>query len=317
MISALISPLTRGAYFQEALEVAEAELLALYPEVTHERVIRGALSFINLDLPISEAPNIARLSWVQALFEPLEGGALRPLEVEASYELPDALVWGSKYRGKTNELVTQLALNLAISYGAPAPSGKRGALLDPMAGRGTTLLWAARYGLDGYGVERERDALEHFQRDVKRQTKLHKIKHKEQKGVVGHKKSPLGRFFELTWAEPGCRTRLIQGESERVEELTTQKRFQYIVSDLPYGVQFTERGGARSPLASLKTCAPAWADRLVSGGAMVLIFNALQPKREELIEVFEGVGLTAQPFTAPHRMSESIARDLLVFVKAP
>lgn len=49
---------------------------------------------------------------------------------------------------------------------------------------------------------------------------------------------------------------------------------------------------------------------------MVLIFNALQPKRAELVEVFEGVGLTAQPFEAPHRMSESILRDLVVFTQA-
>jgi hypothetical protein len=48
---------------------------------------------------------------------------------------------------------------------------------------------------------------------------------------------------------------------------------------------------------------------------MVLVFNSLQPKRAELCSLFVEQGLVLQDFSAPHRMSESILRDLLVFTK--
>jgi hypothetical protein len=313
MIKLLLNPLAKGAYFTSLYEVAEAELSALFPELSATRSSCGPLRFLDVELAVEEAAPLMRLSCAQALFMLGGEGALIPLELDGGFSLPEELVTGSKYRGKTHELVTQLALNVALAYGAGSAAKKRPALLDPMAGRGTTLLWAARYGLEAHGIELEREALDHFQRDVKRQTKLHKVKHKEQSGVIGHKKSPLGRFFELTWAETDTRTRLISGDSAQAEALTSGKRFQYIVSDLPYGVQFTDRGGKRGPLESLKRCAPAWRERLAPGGVMVLIFNALQPKRAELIELFEGVGMELIPFEAPHRMSESILRDLVVF----
>ena len=315
MIKVLLNPLAKGAYFASLLEVAQAELSALFPDVVGTVSPCGPLQFLEVDLPHDQASKLMRLSFAQGLFVEGSEGQLTPIAEDGGFALPEALVWGSKYRGKTHELVTQLALNLAIAHATPDPK-KKPALLDPMAGRGTTLMWASRYGIDAYGIEVERDALEHFQRDVKRQTKLHKVKHKEQGGVIGPKKSPVGRFFELSWAETSTCARLIIGDSLKAEALTTNKRFSYIVSDLPYGVQFGGYGGYRSPIKALEERAGAWAERLSPGGAMVLIFNALQPKRAELVEVFEGVGLTAQPFEAPHRMSESILRDLVVFTKA-
>jgi len=48
---------------------------------------------------------------------------------------------------------------------------------------------------------------------------------------------------------------------------------------------------------------------------MKLIFNRYQPKRDALIGAFVDRGLTLREFSAPHRMSESIERDLVVFYK--
>lgn len=316
MIKLLLNPLAKGAYFASLEEVARAELRALYPDVQVSSSRCGPLQFLEVELPLTEAKTLMRLSCAQGLFVEGPRGQLTPLAEEGGFALPEALVWGNKYRGKTHELVTQLAINLALAYGEAGPKTAP-ALLDPMAGRGTTLMWASRYGLEAYGIELERDALEHFQRDVKRQTKLHKVKHKEHKGVIGPRKSPTGRFFELSWAETNTSARLIIGDSLKAEALTAGKRFSYLVCDLPYGVQFSGYGGQRSPLKALEERAQAWADRLLPGGVMVLIFNALQPKRAELIERFEGVGLSALPFEAPHRMSESILRDLLVLKKGP
>lgn len=312
MIKILLNPLAKGAYFNALIEVAQAELSACFPHISSQVSQEGPLLFLEVDLPKSEAQKLMRLSFAQGLFENAPHHQLIPLTEDGQFALPEALVWGNKYRGKTHELVTQLALNLALAYGE-VDSKKPPSVLDPMAGRGTTLMWASRYGLEAYGIEIERDALEHFQRDVKRQTKLHKIKHKEQSGVIGTKKSPIGRFFEFHWSDTNTNARLIVGDSLKADLLTAGKRFSYIVSDLPYGVQFGGSSGQRNPLKTLSDRAQVWADRLLPGGVMVLIFNALQPKRTEIIKIFEDSGLTALSFEAPHRMSESILRDLVLF----
>ena len=49
---------------------------------------------------------------------------------------------------------------------------------------------------------------------------------------------------------------------------------------------------------------------------IVIVFNSFQPKRKELIDVFEKHALEHIAFQAPHRMSESIKRDIVVFKKS-
>ena len=160
--------------------VAEAELRACFQVEHVEHVTLGPLDLIEVDLPSSAASGLMRLSWVQAIFEVKvqDKFTLSCLDVQADYQLPAALVWGQKYRGKPHELVTQLAINLVLS--TAEHDRKYPTLLDPMAGHGTTLLWAARYGINAYGVELEPQSIDHFERDVKRQTKLHRIKHSTQ-----------------------------------------------------------------------------------------------------------------------------------------
>jgi tRNA G10 N-methylase Trm11 len=244
------------------------------------------------------------------VFEPI-GGGLRLLDADPGWRLPAELVWGAKYRGKTHELVTQLALNVALAA-CSAEIGEGGPiLLDPMAGRGTTLLWAARHGIDAWGVEQDASALQHFQRHVKRQTKLQRIKHREQKGSVGRKRRDgVGRFLEYRFTDVAT-ARLVTGDSRDLPGLLGGKRFHLLVSDLPYGVQHTGRD-RRSPVQVLEACAPGWAASLLPGGVVVLVFNRLQPRRADLEDLFTAQGLEVLPFEAPHRMSESIWRDLLV-----
>ena len=346
MLKLLISPLAQGAYFQDLEAVALAEIHAMYPRLTAQVSHIGPLSFIDLtwsegnhlsalmfgDRPDERLLNAAqnmdseedtpcyialmRLSFVQAIFLPVDAdvsaasSTIQCLDLSPRFKLPRALVSGSKYRGKTHEIVTQLGLNLALRYSTARPTSKP-SLLDPMAGRGTTLLWAARYGINAVGIEIDKRALEHFQRDTKRQTKLHRLKHKVQQGSLSQGKRSL-RFLEFKW--PESTSKLIQGDSRHVETLTGGQRFHYLVSDLPYGVQF---GGEvrRNPLDLITECAPAWARSLRVGGVMVLIFNTLQPKRRRLLEYLSTLDLEYIPVLMPHRVSESIERDLIVMRK--
>ncbi len=308
----LVTPLARGAYFDARLDVARAELQAHLPDAPVEVEQVGGLELLCTELPSEALPALARLSFVQAAFEESAGGLLRPLDLSSGFVLPEQLVWGAKYRGKTNELVTQLALNVALRFCTAERKPLR--LLDPMAGRGTPLLWALRYGVDAVGIERDPAALDHLQRHVKRQTKLHRIKHSQSRGFVG-KRNRQGDGGFVQYEMVGRRAKLIAGDSRLATELLRGQRFELVVADLPYGVQHVSRGGTRNPMATLAACAPGWVESLASGGVMVLVFNALQPRRAALLEVFEGQGLVQLPFAAPHRMSESILRDLAVLHK--
>lgn len=305
----LVTPLARGAYFADTLAVARAELALVHPEAPVSVEQHATLTFLSVDLPATAAPELARLSFVQGVFERTPAG-LQVLDADPGFSLPDGLVWGTKYRGKTHELVTQLALNAAL-----AVASVDGPLLDPMAGRGTTLTWAVRYGLSATGIEQDAKAREHLQRHLKRQTKLLRLKHTSTTGSTTKKsRDGSGRFVEMRF--PAASLRLVTGDSRHTRRLVQNQRFATLVTDLPYGVQFGG-SGTRSPLAVVEAAADGWIDSLLPGGAMVLVYNRLQPRREALQAVFAERGLVPVPFEASHRMSESIWRDLLVFRKTP
>ena len=307
----LVSPLARGAYFADTLAVARAELASRWPDAAVRTDRRATIDLLEIDLPPEAAPDLARRSFVQAIFTPAPGG-MTLLDADPGFTLPEGLVFGAKYRGKTHELVTQLALNLALDA-CRAPGTPQ--LLDPMAGRGTTLLWAARYGISATGVEQDPKALADLQRHVGRQTRLGRIKHRTDKGFTGRKnKDGVGRYWTVGF--PSADVTLVTGDSRQLPPLLRQRQFALMVADLPYGVQF-HGAGRRNPVEVLAACAPGWAQTLLPGGALALIFNRLQPKRPTLQRIFEEVGLEALPIEAPHRMSESIWRDLLVLRKAP
>ena len=286
--------------------MAQEELETIFPDVFVEQSKCGSLHFLDVDWPYGDVSQLTRLSFAQGVFAQTDSG-LTCLDVDPQFYLPEDLVLGDKYRGKTSETVTQLGINMAIRFSTPQ-QGKNPRLLDPMAGRGTTLFWAARYGFDAVGVEQNKDVLEHFHRHVKKQSKIHRIKHKVLKGQLGKKqKNGFGAFREVLWSH--SKTKLIVGDSAQI---SLKSSFNMIVTDLPYGIQFTGTK-RRNPLDVVQRCAGNWVKMLQPEGVVVLIFNALQPKRAELVDVFTKHGLKVVDFTGEHRMSESIKRELLVF----
>ena len=308
----LVDPRATGAYFADTLDVARAELLLHRPDSQPEVIEHPMFTRLRVQVPAAALPQLARLSFVQAIFA-VDGTRLEPLHTDPGYQLPAELVFGAKYRGKTHELLTLLALNVARAT-CTVPLEHTIKVLDPMAGRGTTLLWAARTGWSATGIERDGRAVDDLQRHVKKQCKLLRIKHKETRGTVGRKgRDGTGRFVRYTFGTPTIR--LITGDARQTRPLLQGERFPLIVTDLPYGIQHTRDDGWRDPTATLRACAPEWAGRLAPGGSMVLSFNAFLPRRERLLELFTEAGLEPHPFAAPHRMSESILRDLVVFTR--
>lgn len=309
-LSLLISPAAKGAFFAETVAVAAAELAGMTGDraITHRRI--GAMDFLNVEVTEAELPKLASLACIQGFFC-RQGSQLLPLAIEPQFALHEDFVFGSKYRGKTHELLTQLLVNTALRYSQQKP-GPKVKLLDPMCGRGTTLLWAMRYGMRSKGIEQDAGAPAEVRRHLKKWCKLHRQKHRLKDGSVSGSGSgkKAARFLEFSAA--GTDLRIVTGDASDCRTLLNGERFDMIVSDLPYGVQHLTRTGARSPLQALDNCADGWRDSLKPGGVMVLAFNANQPRRKDLIAVFEAHGLQAEDFSVPHRMSESILRDVLV-----
>lgn len=109
------------------------------------------------EAPLSPADlaRLSRLSFLYALF--VEEGRedaprLLPVALPDTAYLPPEVSRILKYTGKTNELFTRLMINIALNSGAyadePLPR-----LLDPVAGRGTTLFEALVWGCSAAGIE--------------------------------------------------------------------------------------------------------------------------------------------------------------------
>jgi hypothetical protein len=310
----LISPLAKMAYFGDYLEVAMAEL-GLFLNADSQVVRFGEMEFIEIQVEAEQVAhtcsNLSRLSFVQGIFQ-RSGEVLTPINVEPGFCYPEELVFGQKYQGKTNELVTQLAINVGLSFLNLTATNNIN-LLDPMAGRGTTLLWAARYGMDSRGIEIDRKSADLFYSHVKKQCKLQKLKHKATSGQVGkNTKKKAGMFNRFSLGNESMM--MVHGDSRNARELSQGKHFDLLVTDMPYGVQHLA-GGSRNALETMKACAPEWIACMKKGGIAVLIHNRNQPKTRDLAGLFITGGLTHIEIDFPHRMSESIVRDLLVLQK--
>ena len=312
-LALLISPQAKNAYFNDYLAVAKAELEWLLGEQTCAHVCLGGMDFFHIDAQPSQLQTLASLSFVQGIFES-DQNQLCPLASEQTFHLHEDFVFGAKFKGKTNELLTQLLINVGLgSLENVATSDVK--LLDPMCGRATTLLWAMRYGMKAKGIEQDAKALADIRQNVKKWCKLHRVKHQFKEGFVGKaNKHNKGKFIDFNAGETSMR--VVAGDSVESSQLLKGEKFHLLVSDLPYGVQHFTTDKTRNPLAVLEACAQGWVESLKPGGVMVLAYNRYIPKREDLMAVFARHGMQALPFAAEHRMSESIVRDIVVMQKS-
>ena len=215
-VSVLISPLAKAAYFDAVLEVARAELVACGFEAA-EVVSTGGMEFLQVEADEDALAQLSRLSFVQGFFA-VDGEAFLPLDQTADFKFPEALVYGQKYQGKTNELVTRLAINVGLANMSTASN--RVTPLDPMAGRGTTLMWALRYGFDARGIEIDDKSTEMFHAHIKKQSKLARLKHRTESGRIGKIKKQ-GKFERFTFEDQ--KLTMVNGDS-RLDDWTENRR---------------------------------------------------------------------------------------------
>ncbi|MDH5601092.1 MAG: hypothetical protein OEY78_07280 [Gammaproteobacteria bacterium] len=307
-IALQISPEAKAAYFSDFIKVAKKELLAVVGDITVNHINKGSLNFFELEIKHEDFERLLKLSFVQGIYA-IDSELLQPLDITADFPLHDDFIFGSKFKGKTNERLTQMLINVGLATINAKP--EQGiSLLDPMCGRATTLLWAMQYGIKARGIEQDPKALEDIHRNLKKWTKLHRQKHKISDGFIGGSKKN-GKFIDFTSADTGMR--VVNGDARNTNHIFKKEKFDLLISDLPYGVQHFTTDKTRNPLSVIKQCIDAWKSCLKKRGAIVLAFNSNNPKRNALIEVFESNGFQTMSFSAPHRMSESIIRDVIIF----
>ena len=307
-ISILVSPTSQGAFFHQWETIALKECALIFPETKPQLNSMGSMRFIELEAPESALSSLTRLSCAQGFFE-RTGDGLRPLSLVPDFPLHQDFITGTKYRGKTNEVLTQALVNIGRHFLPTDFQGKL-KLLDPMCGRGTTLLWALQYGFMAKGIEQDPKALDDFERHVKKWCKIHRVKHRFERGrLTRDKKGTQGRFVE--WQAADGAIRMVCGDTTQASNLLNRERFDLLVTDIPYGVEHTQ-GRKRSPLDTLRGAAPEWAQLMAKQGVLVLSFNSNLPKRNQLKACFVDAGLVELDFELPHRMSESILRDVMV-----
>jgi hypothetical protein len=311
-LAILISPLAKGAYFADFIAVAKAELswVAGINESEHLKI--GEMEFLLVDANVSALSVLSRLSFVLGIFEVINEN-FSPLPADRKFSLHSDFVFGSKYKGKTNETLTQLLINVGLAS-IDHEDGQTLKLLDPMCGRGTTLLWAMRYGINSKGLEQDPKSVAEFRSSVKKWCKLHHQKHRLSDGFIGPaNKQSLGKFYNVEINANSMRA--VTGSSQDASQYFKAEKFNLIVSDLPYGIQYLTPKKTRNPLDVIADCAQAWVNCLRKDGVLVLAFNSYMPKRSELTSLFIEQGLIDLNFSASHRMSESIVRDVLVMKK--
>lgn len=312
----LLSPSSNRVYAGSAPELAAAELRATCPEVDVAGVTQVAgVDYLGFDADDVALETVARQSACFALFQ-RDGDLLRPVPLPQVFTLDDDLVTIPKYPGKTNEQFTQLLLNVTLAAVAREADGRR-QVLDPLAGRGTTIFTALRLGHDAYGVELDEKAFEAMAAFTKTYFRRKRLKHAAEVTGVKREGKAIGKRFDLSWE--GQQATVFTGDARRSARLFGKKKFDAVVTDAPYGVAHGATAGSkeRSPARLLADAVPVWASQLKHGGAIGISWNTFGLAREDMSRICEDAGL--EPWAASegfvHRVDSSIKRDVFVATK--
>ncbi|MEM9983897.1 MAG: hypothetical protein AAF804_02270, partial [Bacteroidota bacterium] len=265
-------------YFKasEALALAELTLIAnrLSTEAEQPKALELAgIRYFYLETDSALLPEdlylLWRFSFFFALFEldgDIDQGLFRPVLVPSTHYVDPKISSLLKYSGKTNELFTKLMLNVAW-LASDFTQEEHLQLLDPVAGRGTTLYEAVIHGFDAYGIDVEKKAIHEAAVFFKKYLEQERLKHLSDKRIIHRNENgqtiqiqefKYARNKEEFKREGGSKQLgLIVGEAQQTLAYFKKPRFHLLVGDLPYGIQHGSRhqqGQSRNPVDFLLAC---------------------------------------------------------------
>ncbi len=330
-VALLTKESSNRVYADQAQRLLQAELAAIAPALSSPLTSCSMETFGNVDWVVAELDGLSdedrfllsNLSGVRALFDVEEDGRFLPLALERFERFSNDLVTIQRYQGKTNELFTHLMLNLTLAASAPARHrihrGERARLLDPVAGRGTTLNRGLLYDMDVTGIEVNDVDVDHYRTFLTTWLKDKRMKHQNARERV--RKGPAAGSSSFTVSiGDGPTVHIVRGSSEMARTLLPGRRFDLIVGDLPYGVQHKAKAGGaavRSPREFLEAALTDWHRLLEPGGALGLAWNLHTLPREQVDDAVRSAGFAPvrYPESFEHVVDRSITRDVLVAVR--
>lgn len=319
----LRTPGHNQVYFQNSATLSQEELALTGLPLTHiQEKSLGGLSYISFSAEEELSPThleaLSRLSFLYGLFQESQG-QLTPVLLPDPQVLHRSLSTILKYSGKTNEIFTRFLVNLAFSTANIHP--KEGKLLDPVAGRGTTLFDGLSLGASCSGVELQEKSVTDGYNHLKKFLEVEKIKHKTGSiRVSGAGKSFTAKRHTVDFNSQHFE--LICGDSKYTNQLFSKETFHVVVGDLPYGVQHGNHAGKlqRNPAQLVGVCAPGWREVMKPQGVLVLAWNTLVLPRDKMEETLQRAGFQVLKndhlTNLAHQVDASIQRDIVVAKKA-
>ncbi len=331
----LVSAGHNNVYFEESKEMARAEFTLAESCMTARCEGVSCVTICGVEyfsfnaggeLSKDDIAIISRLSFVYALFLRREDQSFVPIELTANRYFDEKLSRMLKYSGKTNPLFTRMMINVAVMAGGFTKVSEIN-LLDPIAGKGTTLFEGLIAGYNVYGIEIGSKVVEETIAYFKRYLQLERYKHKlSKRRLSGANKSFSSCVYsaELSRSkeEQKIQFNLVAGNAIHADSYYKKNSMHVIVGDLPYGVQHgnvtneKQSGITRNSAKLLEGCLPVWKTLLKPGGVVVLAYNSFVTKREEISEILDKSGFTVlsePPYDSfIHRVDNAIKRDIIV-----
>jgi tRNA G10 N-methylase Trm11 len=276
--------------------------------------------------------SISRLSLFFAIFE-MVGELLLPMNADPDYAFDINIPSMLKYQGKTNERFTRLMINLALCAQNSAIGDRAPRLLDPVAGKCTTLYDGMMLGLDVYGIEIRNKYFVESANFITKFMQKAKYKHKVKKEKITDKKAKkVAEAFTMEYAKDKKdfyadnvnAIKIVNGDTAQVDNYIKKNSIDMIVGDLPYGVQHGSRNDknksmTRNAVAILEDSIGSWLKVIKKGGSLVLSFNEFTTPKHDMEKVLEVAGMTVLKediyYNYQHMVDSSIKRDLIVAIK--
>ena len=327
-------------YFEASLKLAMAEFqiaaanLSTFCQDVQRRNIGGIdyLTFqTQVPLTDDDVVILYQMSFAYAVFEIAEGHdefCLRPISKVRKTFVDDSISSMLKYTGKTNEIFTRMMINVAYFS---QKNREEIHLLDPIAGKGTTLYEGLIREYHVHGIEISDKVVHEAFHFLKRFLESARYKF-DQKAVrisgPGKSFKALRHTFEVAATKEDYKNKqtktveLIAGNSLYADKYIKKNTIDMIVGDLPYGVQHgnvtneKQSSLTRNPAQLLDTCLPAWKAVLKTGGSIVLAWNCNVLPREQLVTILEKHGFQVMKeqgyLEFQHRVDQAILRDIVV-----
>lgn len=338
-IAILVNPSHNKVYFDTAKTMYQMELSIALKSILNSDVEVFQKEIANVfyigfkmqdDLTDKVLDAVAKMSFTLAVFKVNPDGSLLPVILPDINFVDSGISSILKYTGKTNEYFTRMMLNIGYYSLDKDMQDSNIKVLDPVAGKGTTLYEALSFGYNAYGIEiGQKVCLESYQY-MKKFLENAKYKHLPKTDKVNLPKGTANRFGidmakskEDMKAGNSKRFEMICCDNVLCDKVYKKNSFDLIVGDLPYGVQHgnvTNQGQKkRSPIELLSLCIPSFKNVLKRGGCLVLSWNSFTLKKSDFIALLKDEGFYVYEdemyMNFEHRVDNSIKRDLVVAKK--